>query len=200
MSSLQRKAKSGTPGQTSEYEYEVPPFAVLGFDPGGTTGWAFAWTMKPLTSNSTMDDISLVVDELTGLHHNAIFELMLKYKFFAHSMGLLMEMVTEPFEFRQFARQEGDKISRSKVELISCEYIGVMKYFREVHSVPLYEGFNAGQAKSYVPNLKLDKMGWLQRPVTPERHKNDALRQVVKYLIVKKLVRSPITPTWRDDA
>jgi hypothetical protein len=40
----------------------------------------------------------------------------------------------------------------------------------------------------------------LQRPATTtERHKNDALRQVVQYLTVMKKIHTPITSTWRDD-
>lgn len=179
------------------------PFNVMTFDPGGTTGWAHAWcNEKP----KTMSDIHLRVGELgpnKELHHDDLYELMSCTDKWSSEVDppsyAKLEFVTEPFEFRQFARQEGDDIGRTKVELISCEYIGVMELYCYRWNSTLYRGFNAGEAKSYVPNMKLEKIGWLQTPQHPKRHINDALRQLVKYLIVKKHIRHPISTLWTDD-
>jgi hypothetical protein len=182
----------------------IAPFHVIGFDPGGTTGWAQVIydpnILRP-ASQVTLSEFKLQVGEFgPQLHHNALFEFMTEM-WADYRRDLPPEFVTEPFNYRQYS--DG---SRSNVELISCEYIGVMKLFVSRHredlpySPMLYDRFNASMAKNSITNEKLDKMGWLQRPATTtERHKNDALRQVVQYLTVMKKIHTPITSTWRDD-
>ena len=179
----------------------LEPFHVIGFDPGGTTGWArvvFKPTEHQLSGEEpvSLSDIFMECGEFIGEHHKTLYRFMMKS---INEAPIFPEFVTEPFEYRQFARQEGDDIGRTKVNLISCEYIGIMKLAIQAGGSSLYTGFNAGEAKSYVPNMKLEKLGWLQKPVTPKRHMNDALRQVVKYLVVKKLIRHPITTCWKDE-
>jgi hypothetical protein len=189
-------------------EHKTEPlkaFHVVGFDPGGTTGWARAWYKPSLLDaafpnspdNVEMSDIYLECGQFIDPHHEELYKFMKEQV--EYYPELPPEFVSEPFEYRQFARQAGDDIGRTKVNLISCEYIGIMRLVAAQTGTSLYTGFNAGEAKSYVTNDKLNNMGWLQRPITPKRHMNDALRQVVKYLIVKKLVRHPITTCWTDD-
>jgi hypothetical protein len=170
----------------------IESFCVVGFDPGGTTGWGIAeLTETKMMSELKLADISLVTGQFgPEPHHMELYEFIL-------SLRNSAELVCEPFTYRQFARPEGG-VERGKVELTSAEYIGVITLAARHRDLPLYLGFNAGQAKSLVTNNKLKLMGWLQTPPHPMRHKNDALRQVVKYLIVKKKINSPITRTWRD--
>jgi hypothetical protein len=180
------------------------PFDVIGFDPGGTTGWARARYLGP---EIAAEDLSLSQIEFTtgefgtdkSDHH---LQLMMFIGDAAREafekLEPMPELVFEPFTFRQFARQNEDDIGRMGLELISKEYIGVGKLAAQNYSLLFYEGFNAGDTKDWCPNEKLAKVGWLRKPITPLRHQNDASRQVVKYLVVKHKIRHPITTTWRD--
>lgn len=182
----------------------VAPFHVIAFDPGGTTGWArviYTPNRVKRMSEISLDEFKLSVGEFTKEnHHSDLYNFMTIY--WLDYSDLSPEFVTEPFNYRQYADAK-----RSDVELISCEYIGVMRLFIQNHSMDLphaptlYDRFNAGQAKDYVTNEKLAKMGWLQAPPTryPHQHRNDALRQVVKYLMVIKKIRHPITSAWMDE-
>lgn len=185
----------------------IQPFNVLAFDPGGTTGWVHAtlpqWVLDDVNDpfHITMKDIGLHTGELgPGPHHEELFEFIGS----RHRMGYEtpLEIVFEPFHFRQHLETKYGKMHgpRHKVELISCEYIGIIKLACAQLGLEYYDRFVPGEAKAYCPNAKLDKLGWLQTPVTPMRHRNDALRQLVKYLIVKKKVRHPLTTAWREDA
>lgn len=182
----------------------IQPFHVIGFDPGGTTGWArvmYAPLEPKPASEVKLTEFQLSTGEFgPHLHHQALYEFM-ETRWVNCRSSLRPEFVTEPFNYRQY--NDG---ARSNVELISCEYIGVMRLFIQKHTLDLphaptlYDRFNASQAKNAITNQKLDKMGWLQKPATTtKRHQNDALRQVVQYLTVMKQIHHPITSTWRDD-
>jgi hypothetical protein len=173
----------------------IEPFYVVGFDPGGTTGWAIAQLSESKTpSEIKLSDIALETGEFgPHAHHEELYAFVQKLPY------LSCELVCEPFTYRQFATPEGG-VSRGKVELISAEYIGVITLAARQVGMPLYLGFNAGQALRLITNNKLQLMGWLQTPPHPKRHQNDALRQVVKYLIVKKKIHHPLTTSWRNNA
>ena len=175
------------------------PFQVLAFDPGQTTGWSAALYVPTHLVESVedvkLDDIKVNSGEFSGDHHEQLFRFIHEC---ARDQGRIpTHLVCEPFDFRQFARAEGDGIGKSKLELVSREYIGVVRLCSQLLGLP-YAGFQAGEAKDWCPNGKLDKLGWLQRPVHPMRHKNDAFRQLVKYLVVHLRVRHPLTTSWRD--
>jgi hypothetical protein len=183
----------------------IEPFQVVAFDPGGTTGWAVAGCQGGPIDEIKLSDINV----LTGSfgpheHHDELFTFLLGMRsslqksFQIYSPDFRFCLVSEAFEFRQFARAEGDVAGRSKLELISREYIGIIRLCASLWNLP-YASYNAGEAKRYVPNEKLERLGWLQKPVHPNRHKNDALRQLVKYLIVGMNVKHPITTTWLED-
>lgn len=175
-------------------EQPLQPFNVLAFDPGGTTGWAFASLPQLIVDEKPkieLKDIAVETGEWgPGPHHEQLYRQLngLSYEI------PQPEIVSEPFHFRQHLDNP-----RHKVELISCEYIGVIKLACAQLGLTYYDRFVPGEAKRYVPNKKLELLGWLQEPITPMRHRNDALRQLVKYLIVKKKVRHPITTAWRND-
>lgn len=165
----------------------IQPFNVLAFDPGGTTGWAQANCFMP---EPELSDIEITTGEFgPDLHHQKLYE-------FIAFRDESPEIVSEPFHYRQNIVEEGEKF-RGKVELVSAEYIGVIRLACAQLGLTYYDRFTPGEAKKYVPDKKLELLGWLQRPVTPMRHQNDALRQLVKYLIAKKGIQHPITSAWR---
>lgn len=177
----------------------LQPFNVLAFDPGGTTGWAHAILDVDMVDHPTLlktEDISLTTGEIGPYpHHKELYEFiqLMSYSSEAGNAPKL-EVVSEPFHFRQ---HKDDEKFRGKVELISCEYIGVIRLACAQLGLTYYDRFVPGEAKRYVPNRKLELLGWLQTPITAMRHRNDALRQLVKYLIVKRGVRHPLTTAWR---
>lgn len=171
------------------------PFNVLAFDPGGTTGWARAILPGPILPDDTVDLADIFIE--TGEwgpepHHRWIYG-FIGDMYHAYKDDNPVEIVFEPFHFRQHMDNP-----RHKVELISCEYIGIIKLACAQLGLTYYDRFVPGEAKRYCPNSKLESLGWLQTPITPMRHQNDALRQLVKYLIVKKKVRHPLTTAWRN--
>lgn len=171
----------------------IEPFNILALDPGGTTGWAHAL----LHSRDAVElpDILLTTGEFgPEPHHQKLYD----HVMWEHEYNLPpLEVVCEPFHYRQNVVEDGQKF-RGKVELISGEYIGVIKLACAQLGLSYYDRFVPGEAKTYCPNKKLEALGWLQTPITPMRHRNDALRQLVKYLIVKKQIRHPITTAWRE--
>jgi hypothetical protein len=168
----------------------LEPFNVLAFDPGGTTGWALASYFGAI--NPVLEDIKISTGEFgPSLHYKELYELVSSQGFCPSQ-----EIVFEPFHYRQNVVEDGAKFL-GKVELISAEYIGVIKLACWQHRLKYYDKFTPGEAKRYVPNRKLELLGWLQTPITAMRHRNDALRQLVKYLIVKRGVRHPLTTAWR---
>lgn len=179
----------------------LTPFNVLAFDPGGTTGWAWGSLHATTIEKSVEEFGAIILEDIyveTGEfgpkeHHQDLYEFVTDA---TTRLDTPLEIVCEPFHYRQNVVEEGEKF-RGKVELISAEYIGVIRLACAQLGLPYYDRFTPGEAKSYVPDRKLELLGWLQTPATPMRHRNDALRQLVKYLIVKRGVRHPITTAWR---
>lgn len=176
----------------------LEPFNVLAFDPGGTTGWAHSMLSGPVPEPVELKHIYLTTGELgPDPHHERLFNML-------HEMSKIeesadpwqeiapLEVVSEPFHFRQHKDNP-----RQGLELVSCEYIGVIRLACAQLGLTYYDRFTPGEAKTYVTDKKLDLLGWLQEPVYPMRHRNDALRQLVKYLIVRKNIRHPITSAWK---
>jgi len=179
----------------------IEPFNVLAFDPGGTTGWAQAILpahMIVTTELVRLDDIELRTGEWgPEPHHRWVYNLIGDMYHEADDGNVpIIEVVSEPFHYRQNVVEEGQHF-RGKVELISAEYIGVMRLACAQLGLTYYDRFTPGEAKTYVTNKKLSLLGWLQEPQYPMRHQNDALRQLVKYLIAKKKIQHPITSAWR---
>jgi hypothetical protein len=181
----------------------LEPFNVMAYDPGGTTGWAFISLPKYVidekgSENVELKDLYLTTGEFgPDLHHQEIYEGLTQLGRVEYPP---LEVVFEPFTYRQFITEDDQghtRASRHKVELISAEYIGVIKLACSQLGLSYYDRFTPGEAKSYVTDEKLRLLGWLQTPITPMRHRNDALRQLVKYLLVKKGVKHPLTTQWR---
>jgi hypothetical protein len=174
----------------------IEPFNVLAFDPGGTTGWARAMLAGPLNEPVDLKDIFIETGEFGPKeHHVDLYEHVLRLGSL-YRYDYPIEVVSEPFHYRQNIVGEGEGF-RGKVELVSAEYIGVIKLACAQLGLTYYDRFTPGEAKRYVTDQKLELLGWLQEPRHPMRHRNDALRQLVKYLIVKRGIQHPLTTVWR---
>jgi len=188
----------------------IEPFNVLAFDPGGTTGWANGFLPGPILPDDTVDlsDIKISAGEFgPKAHHEELYQFIHDAYRPGFELSVLeqrdpfyeeseVEIVFEPFHYRQNVVEDGGKF-RGKVELVSAEYIGVIRLVCAQLGLSYYDRFTPGEAKAYVTDEKLSRLGWLQTPKHPMRHRNDALRQLVKYLIVKKKIQHPITTAWR---
>lgn len=162
----------------------INPFNVIGLDPGGTTGVATAhW---PGEGEIHWDNFSFG----PSLHHKALYEFLYNRAFHPATD---LTIVCEKFEFRQNYGREGN---RNKVELISREYIGIVELIVAQFGAKLVMQ-SASQGKHFVTDAKLKLSGLLIEPPHPNRHKNDAIRHIVRHLVVDLGVRSPITDTWR---
>lgn len=157
---------------------------IVGLDPGGTTGIATSYRGDP------DNPIRWATEELgPSLHHKALYDFL---RLRAENPVIPLTIVCEKFEFRQNYGREGN---RNKVELISREYIGIVKLIVQQYGCKLVEQ-SASQGKHFVPDRKLELSGLLVSPPHPNRHKNDATRHIVRHLVVDLGVRSPITDKW----
>lgn len=154
---------------------------VLSLDPGGTTGYA-------VMSYDPSEPIDLLppndgwyVGQLGPHEHHLELEQLL----YRHPNATI---VCESFEFRQYRQ-------RDNINLMSREYIGVVKLFGQRRG-DLYPVVfqTAGAAKPFVTDEKLKVMGlW----VPGQKHARDALRHLVTYL-VRQEKRIELIKSWKD--
>lgn len=162
-------------------------FQVLAFDPGGATGWATA------CYNGESHPWWIESGTFWEPEHHHIIE----DKILTDCLGYLsndnqvqpLTVVTESFEFRQ---NPDSANQRRGLELVSREYIGVMKLACRKVSVPIVQQMPA-HALHFMTDEKLKKMGHLKTPLHDCRHQNDALRHLFFYLISTLHVKE-----WRD--
>lgn len=164
----------------------VKPFNLIGLDPGGTTGIAHSYYDGQ--SEPTIENFHYTTTDMDGQHHKALYEYL---AFLGDRPMVPLTIVCEAFEFRQ-------NLQKAKVELISREYIGVVKLISQQAHIKVVMQ-TASQGKHFVPDAKLERMGLLVTPAYPNRHKNDALRHVVRYQVARLGIRSPLTDSWRND-
>jgi hypothetical protein len=162
----------------------INPFNVIGLDPGGTTGVATASWVGEGDIRWSHTDFG------PNLHHRNLYDYLYHR---AQETSIDLTIVCEKFEFRQNYGREGN---RNKVELISREYIGIVELIVAQFGAKLVMQ-SASQGKHFVTDAKLKLSGLLIEPPHPNRHKNDAIRHIVRHLVVDLGVRSPITDTWR---
>lgn len=174
------------------------PFRVLSFDPGGTTGVARAMWRPPTNAFKLehMDQIEFEVFHLgPGDHHERLWNFLAQVYDNPSDAHIPLEIVCESFQFRQHINASHTK---TKVELFSVEYIGIIKLFCQRFDVPLT--FNTASAgKTYIPdkgpqaNVKLKQLDWYRPGMV---HGMDAARHLTRYLVANKKIRSPITDRW----
>lgn len=189
--------------------WDGAPFRILAIDPGGTTGWKYAeW--QPDTDIYVPDHLAEdgPVDVSTKLefkfdggqigpeeHHLELWDLLRDY---APPTQPPLTVVCESFEFRQHINQGQ---SKTGVNLISKEYIGLVKLAQKFLNIAETHFQSASMAKSLVPDKgpqahqKLKALGLYE---TNNPHQNDATRHLLRYLVVTLKVREPITNVWID--
>jgi hypothetical protein len=170
--------------------WKPKPFRIVACDPGGTTGWASA-TWNPQDLNTKFHLLNQIRFEFTEIgpeeHHIELYDFLQKQWDFSDDIDT--DFVCESFEFRQHIDEDHTK---TKVELISKEYIGVLRFFcAERGIVPYFQ--TASAAKTFVENWKIKSLGlW----VPGQRHAMDAARHLLRHMVVTMKMRTPITDVW----
>lgn len=172
----------------------VKPFHVLALDPGGTTGWSSAYWAPddPNAKLFTLDQIHFQQGHLGPEEHHTLLDEFLasQVAYFETPGKPELEIVCESFEFRQHAND--NKFYKAKVELISKEYIGVIKLFCALAEIPLTFQ-TASMAKTFVTDEKIKALN-LWRPGMA--HANDSTRHLLRYLVITKKYQRPIINYW----
>lgn len=168
---------------------EIGPFRVMSFDPGGTTGIAIAsFEGGYLTSYADIEFSSWEIGPFE--HHSDLWDEI--------DRNCPSRLVCESFEFRQHIDKDKAKM---KVELISREYIGIVRLYAARYDIPL-SMHTASAAKGLIPDkgpqkdVKLKQLGWNNS--SPGNHANDAARHLVYYLVRKAhpSIREVILKVW----
>lgn len=148
---------------------------VIALDPGGTTGVAAVVYDVP---------IDVQEQEFTTLHigpHEHHADLWNKLYLFRPT-----KIVCESFEFRQNKQ-------RDNINLMSKEYIGLVKTFSAITNTPVVFQ-TAAIGKGFVSDEKLKAMGlW----VPGKKHAMDAMRHLITYLVQKER-RIELIESWRN--
>lgn len=178
--------------------WDGSPFRVLALDPGGTTGWKSGCAGKEdptKFSNFHFKGGQIGPND----HHLELEELLTQHLRYSHEENVPFSVVCESFEFRQHIDKDQAK---TKVELISKEYIGVVRLFCIKNGLTAFFQ-SASDAKHMVPdkgpeaNVKLKQLDLYE---TSSQHENDAARHLLRHMVVTKHIHSPITDIWlRDD-
>jgi hypothetical protein len=140
---------------------------ILSFDPGGSTGWASFETLNDGSSHH-FDGGTFVIDD----HHKDIRQLITDT-----DPDLV---IYETFEFRQSAGKERE---RKGLNLISREYIGIIKLTTADLNIKTRQQPPAYKDTNLVRDDNLKKLGLLRFPLWPNRHYHDAARHLAHYLI-----------------
>lgn len=145
---------------------------------------ATSWYGGDTVETPTIADFNYTVYDMGPMkHHRTLWDYIAAFQ--------PDTIICESFEFRQ-------NYGRDKVELISREYIGVVDLYCQMTKTRLVMQ-SASQGKHFMPNDKLETMGILVTPAHANRHKNDALRHLVRYQIVNMGIRSPLTDNWLEE-
>lgn len=168
------KRKSGA----AVRKWDGSPFRVLAFDPGGTTGWAYA-----SGGSSTGLDFGYDSGQIGPHEHHSELWSFLEAQW-APLPSTPLEITFESFEYRN--------LSRSGLVLVSKEYIGIIKLFCQHHDITPTER-TASAAKHMISDDKIHALG-LWKPSRP--HAMDATRHLLTHLVVGKGIREPITDKW----
>lgn len=158
-------------------------FRIIGLDPGGTTGWAtytadrINATSKVITSSTPIYeyyDEQWACGQLDPHDHHYQLYSLLELQATEDSV-----IICEAFDYRNQAKPG--------LELISREYIGVVKLFSQERKVP-YILQTASQGKvtkrSFVRKENLEKLDlWVSGGASKWNHAMDAYGHILYYMI-----------------
>ena len=155
------------------------PFTAA-YDPGGTSGWA---RFEPGSDYVTCGQIG------PQEHHDELFLHLDTFRHWAEKDKFKLRLVYESFQFRQFTG-----FDKTKVELWSVEYIGVIKLFCSIHRLqPVAQ--TASIAKGFISDEKLKRLGWY-KITAGLPHARDSLRHLLYDMYVTQKIREPFTSKW----
>jgi len=155
-------------------------FQVISFDPGGTTGVAWAAFDK----NGFVDKATWQIENPD--HHLEIWHTLDNFKNAEREFGRL-HVHSESFEYRND--------SRKGLVLISKEYIGVMRCWCLMNAKDLSEA-TAGEGKNYASENKLKLIGMYQEGYE-NRHGNEAASHLSYYVCERLKYKEPFQREWR---
>jgi hypothetical protein len=187
---MRRKPGATIPNRT----WDGCPFRIVAYDPGGTTGVATAeW--EPTTEGEQLTSIEQIKFNRYSLgpheHHTQLWRDL--------QTGNYTDIAWESFEFRQhlLTDDEGNPIAKMKVELISREYIGILRLFCEISNTRFHYR-TASSAKRFITPDMLKQVGlWI--PGESHKHEMDATRHLTRYMVVVRKIQSPFTDIWLPD-
>jgi hypothetical protein len=152
---------------------------IMAFDPGGVTGWAVfefdeilgcpRWK-KAVRNHFTSGKLG--VKGSHEEHHRDLWTLLM--------MEHPDRIICERFDNR------GNEFAK----LISKEYIGVIKLYCLLFSIPLYMQ-GSDQAKNFTTDGKLIILGIHRLPAVEMKDVNDALRHLVRHLATEGIKGMP---------
>lgn len=138
---------------------------IIALDPGGTTGWA---THSWFEFHGEVSDREWHCGQLEGDHYNSLDVLL--------GTQQVDKYVVVCESFQQYRELDSP-------ELVSLEYIGVVKRFCQERKVPLIlQSSSVGKitVKSFVRSVSLRNLGlW----VPGQRHAMDAYGHLLTYMI-----------------
>lgn len=154
---------------------------ILALDPGGTTGWAM-WQEGGWDEQREEVVPELYTEGQIGpsQHHYLLWQYLKSVR-----AGFNLTVVCESFEFRQQAQ-------RNNLNLMSKEYIGIVKLFGEIERINVVFQ-TAAMAKPFITDAKLKVMG---RWVPGKKHSNDAYRHLLYYMITHG--HQDLVESWKN--
>lgn len=145
-------------------------FTALSFDPGGSTGWAY------FDNKLDYNDPLFTGGTLTNIHHH-------------HEIRHLIEVynpnyvICEDFTFRQ---SPDSAKQRRGLELISKEYIGILRFMAYDHCYDFILQPPSYKNTNLVKDENLETLGLLRTPKHENRHYHDAAKHLAHWLIQKR--------------
>lgn len=179
--------------------------AILGLDPGGTTGWAL-YTADVIHSLAGERPTPEYYNEKfnagqigPGPHHRRLWCLLEQWTV-TNTI-----IVCESFEFR---RNERDR-NRTNIVLDSKEYIGVVNLYQQMFEATTAQKHDnhiglevvyqtAATGKGFWTDQKLQAVRKQSTPKSKWPHANDAMRHLLHYMVFKMGRKDLLEPLKED--
>lgn len=149
---------------------EHETFKSLSFDPGGSTGYSY------FNNQMYYDSPTWGGGTFTEPHHHEEIEYLIEV--FQPNY-----VICEDFTFRQ---SPDSAKQRTGLELISKEYIGILRLLATHHFYKFILQPTSYKNTNLVKDENLDKLNMLRYPKHPNRHYHDAAKHHLHWLIQKK--------------